>query len=69
MRSDCREVVNKLQNTGIKLSLLTGDHKRVAKNIAEQVKIGDYYAGLFPQDKVSLIERFESKGEKNLHGR
>ena len=36
--------------------MLTGDNERVAKAIARQVGVDDYYADLLPEDKVRMIK-------------
>ena len=45
----------------IRTEMLTGDNSRVARVMAEQIGIDDYYAGLLPEDKVKVIEELGSK--------
>ena len=35
--------------------MLTGDNARVAKAIAAQAGVDDYYADLMPEDKVRIV--------------
>ena len=37
--------------------MLTGDKKTVAKNIAEQLNISEFYPNLLPQEKVQELEK------------
>lgn len=37
--------------------MLTGDHERVAANVAENLGLDEYHAELMPQDKVAQVER------------
>ena len=37
--------------------MLTGDHPAVAARVASELNLKEYYAGLFPADKVSHVER------------
>ena len=37
--------------------MLTGDKENVAKAVASEVGIGEYYAGLLPADKVGHVEK------------
>ncbi|MDE1831186.1 MAG: cation-translocating P-type ATPase [Thaumarchaeota archaeon] len=56
LRDDAKEAINKIKKMNIKVVMLTGDNEKIAKRIAEEVGIDEYYAELLPQDKVSKIE-------------
>ena len=63
IKSSAKAVITKLQKSGIKVVMLTGDHDKIAKNIAEQVGIDKVYSRLLPTDKARLIDEFHSKQE------
>ena len=45
--------------------MLTGDMKRVADKVAEELEIGEVYSELLPADKVAKVEELlEQKAEK-----
>lgn len=45
--------------------MLTGDMKRVADKVAEELEIGEVYSELLPADKVAKVEELlEQKSEK-----
>lgn len=45
--------------------MLTGDMKRVADKVAEELEIGEVYSELLPADKVAKVEQLLSqKSEK-----
>ena len=47
--------------------MLTGDHSDVAKDVATELSIDEYYAELLPQDKVSALERIiQTNQNKNV---
>jgi len=64
LRTDSKEIVQKIHQSATKISLLTGDNERVASKIASEVNIDDFKASLLPENKVQAIEEFEKNGEK-----
>lgn len=62
LKTDAKNAVQSLRKRKIRVGMLTGDNQNVAKAIAEQVGIDDYYAEALPQDKVSAVERIQSLG-------
>lgn len=63
IREDAKDMVGKLRRQGIdRFLMLTGDSKRVARAVSEEVGIEEFYAELLPEDKVRLIKNF-SRGE------
>ena len=65
LKSQAKEAVKGLRALGVrKLALLTGDEQSVARQVAEDLGLDEYYAQLLPEDKVSLVEELE-KGIPN----
>ena len=61
-----KEAIRDLKKAGItKTVMLTGDMKRVADKVAEELGIGEVYSELLPADKVAKVEQLLSqKSEK-----
>jgi Cu+-exporting ATPase len=59
-------VVQKLQNKGIHVYMVTGDHRPAALAIAKQLGIPEasVFAGIRPEEKASLVESLQNKGER-----
>jgi Zn2+/Cd2+-exporting ATPase len=56
IRPEARRVVKELRKIGIqKILMLTGDSKRVARAVAKEIGVDDFYAELLPEDKVRLL--------------
>ncbi len=55
-----------LKSAGVKKNImLTGDSKRVADSVAEELGLDEVYSELLPADKVAQVERFlELKNQK-----
>ena len=64
IREDAERAVGLLKKRGIKTAMLTGDRVEIAKETAERLRIDEFYAGLFPEDKLKCIE--EMKGKDGL---
>jgi Cd2+/Zn2+-exporting ATPase len=56
VRDDAEKAVTSLKKRGIKTIMLTGDRVEIAKETAEVLKLDDFYAGLFPEDKLKCID-------------
>jgi Cd2+/Zn2+-exporting ATPase len=66
VRDDAERAVSALKGKGVKTAMLTGDRKEIAKETAEQLKIDEFYAELFPEDKLRCIEDMMGKREGGL---
>ncbi len=62
LKEESKSAVAKLKARRIRVGMLTGDNERVAKAIAEEVGIDDYYAEALPEDKKRAVERVRSVG-------
>lgn len=64
IREGVKESIADLKSRGMKPVMLTGDNERVAKEVAAQVGIDDYKAGLLPQDKCDYVQNGVASGKK-----
>ncbi len=62
LKEESKEAISLLKDRGIRMGMLTGDNERVAKAIAEEVGIEDYFAEALPEDKKAAVERVQSVG-------
>lgn len=62
-----KKSINELKNIGIeKIVMLTGDAKKVADKVAEDLGVDEVYSELFPADKVLKVENLlNTKNEKS----
>ncbi len=62
IKPEAIEAVKNLHKLGIKVVMLTGDHKNTAQAIAKEVGIDDVVAEVLPQDKLNKIKELQSQG-------
>jgi len=62
LRKGAKEAIKNIQNLGVKVVMLTGDHEQSASKVAKQVGITQVHAKLLPQDKSALIKQFHKNG-------
>ena len=68
IKQDAAKAIKDLKESGVKkIVMLTGDHRKVAKKVAETLSLTSYYAELLPGDKVSKVE--ELFAEKSAKGK
>lgn len=51
--------LSKLRQMGKNVSMITGDHKQTAEDIAMQLGIKNVYADALPQDKIDIINKLK----------
>lgn len=62
IRSESRAAVKGLQDLGVMAIMITGDNEAVAKWVAEELDLDEYYAGVLPQDKAKRVRELQQKG-------
>jgi Cd2+/Zn2+-exporting ATPase len=69
LRSDAAEALSALRELGIKrLVMLTGDNRHVAKAIAKECGLDEFYAELRPEDKMKLVKQMADHGPVAMVG-
>lgn len=62
IRDESKEAIAKLKEMGIQPMMLTGDNKQVAKWVANELDLSDYFAEVLPKDKADKIKEVQSRG-------
>ena len=61
VRGSAHDTIGKIKNIGVSPVLLTGDNKFAAKRMADLIGIENFKAECLPEDKLSVIEKYEEE--------
>jgi P-type Cu2+ transporter len=64
IRPESKEAVEELHQLGVQVAMITGDSKKVADSVAQQIGIDDVAAEVLPDDKASAVSRFQKDGAR-----
>lgn len=62
IRPEAKQIVKQLKDRGLSLCIISGDHERPTRALANELGIDQYFAETLPEDKASLIEKLQNEG-------
>ena len=62
VRAEVGAAVKRCQSAGIRVVMVTGDHRATADHIAAQLGIDEVHARVTPEQKLALIDRYQAAG-------
>jgi len=62
IRPESKEAIRQLKAMGIKTMMLTGDNEQVARYVAREIGLDDYFAGVLPQEKAAKVKEVQGRG-------
>ncbi|MGM0568797.1 MAG: heavy metal translocating P-type ATPase [Elusimicrobiota bacterium] len=62
IREESREAIAKLKNMGIQCMMLTGDNSKVAKWVADELGLDEYFAEVLPDKKAEKVKEVQDRG-------
>jgi Cu2+-exporting ATPase len=63
IRETSKTAVRQFQSANIEVYMLTGDNEATASAIAASLGIGNYKAGMLPQEKAIFVKQLQSEGK------
>jgi len=63
IKNSSAEAIKELKSLNIKTVMITGDNKRNADHIAQQLGIDDFEAEVLPEDKANIVLKYQKQGE------
>lgn len=64
IREESRKAVTELQASGKRVAMLTGDSEGVAKWVARELGLDEYYAEVLPGEKTKVVKKLQQDGSK-----
>ena len=62
IREESKEAIKQLKALGIKPMMLTGDSEQVAKWVADELELDDYFAEVLPDKKAEKVKEVQKRG-------
>lgn len=63
IREESKEAIRQLKELGIETIMLTGNNKQVAKWVADELELDDYYAEVLPDKKAEKVKEVQNRGK------
>ena len=63
IKPTAKTAVARLQEMGIEVAMITGDHEEVAKKVANDLGINRYFAQVLPEDKARYVKKLQDEGK------
>lgn len=62
LRLESKEAVKRFKEMGIRVMMITGDNKKVAKSVAQELDLDEYFAEVLPEEKSAKVKEVQSRG-------
>ncbi len=64
VRAESRDVVARLKARGVRSIMMTGDAEGVAKSVADELGLDEYFAQVLPDQKATKVRELQARGLK-----
>ena len=64
IRPESKEAVSRLREAGMSVAVITGDSEDVARFVATELGIEEYFAQVLPEDKAAKIKELQGRGRR-----
>jgi len=64
IRPESKQAISQLKEMGIRCMMITGDNRQVAKWVADEIGLDEYFAEVLPEKKAEKIKEVQSRGMK-----
>lgn len=63
IRSDAKEVIQRIEQSGVNTILITGDNAHAAQHIAHKAGVTEVYSDCLPETKLNTIDQYQQDGK------
>ncbi|MGL5675764.1 MAG: heavy metal translocating P-type ATPase [Cellulosilyticaceae bacterium] len=64
IKATSKDAIAKMQQLGLEVVMLTGDHRKTAEAIGKQVNVDRVVSEVLPHDKAAVVEEYRAQGKK-----
>lgn len=62
IRPEAKQIISELRQRGLEIYIISGDHEKPTKKLAQELGIEHYFAETLPENKAQLIEELQKEG-------
>ncbi|NIP58972.1 MAG: heavy metal translocating P-type ATPase, partial [Gemmatimonadetes bacterium] len=62
VREESRDALRRLREKGVRVMMLTGDSEDVARSVARELELDDYFAEVLPDEKQEKVREVKARG-------
>ncbi len=63
IRPEIKDIIRQLRNRGKSMYIITGDHEKPARMLANELGIENCFSEVFPEQKAMIVERLQDEGK------
>ena len=63
LRPEVKEVIKKLKQSGMRITIISGDRQEPTQQLAKELGVDQYFAETLPENKASLIKQLQKEGK------
>jgi Cu2+-exporting ATPase len=64
IRPESKQAVDRLKEMGVEVAMITGDSEAVARAVAEELGLDQYFAEVLPEDKDQKVNQLQKQGKR-----
>jgi Cu2+-exporting ATPase len=64
IRPESKQAISQLKEMGIRCMMITGDNHQVAKWVADEIGLDEYFSEVLPEKKAEKVKEVQSRGLK-----
>lgn len=62
IRPEIKDIIGQLRNRGKSMYIITGDHEKPSRMLANELGIENCFSEVFPEQKAMIVERLQNEG-------
>ncbi len=62
VRPESKVAIQRLKEMGIRTMMITGDNQQVARWVAEELGLDEYFAEVLPHEKAEMVKKVQARG-------